>query len=144
MKKGFQERNKWLFDVKMKVLKSGNSRVFKEWNRYCGIQEDEFIEALKWLAEDPRTPLGRPTRAVGITLNSDGFNKVYADKYPDRPKAFPYDDSKIRSEMKKLECVYQSDVNSYGDPVEHFVGTFDPETGIRRDISFRIDIEDRI
>lgn len=144
MTKEFKERNKWLFDVKMKVLKSSNSKVFKERNRYCGIQEDEFIEALEWLAEDPRTPLGRPTRAIGITLNSDGFNKVYADKYPNRPEAFPYDDRKIRSEMKKLDCFYKSDTNSSGEPVERFVGTFDPETGIRRDMSFRIDIEDRI
>ncbi len=44
--------NQWRLEKKIELVKSGQSRVFKEWQLYGGITEEEFIEGLKWLAED--------------------------------------------------------------------------------------------
>ena len=37
----------------IKSVKAGNSKVFKNWHEHAGITEDEFIEGLNWLYDDP-------------------------------------------------------------------------------------------
>ena len=138
------EENMCFLNLKKRIIKDGNSEVLKEWQRYCGITEEEFIEALEWLAEDPMTPLGRPTRAIGTTLTSDGHNKVLSDQFPDQAKSFPYDESKIRSNIEKFKYGYEFLKNSDGKDVERRIGIFDIDTGIRSDVKFIIDIESRI
>lgn len=138
------EENRYYLNLKKEIMRDGNSEVFKEWQRYCSITEEEFVEALEWLAEDPMTPLGRPTRAIGAIPTRDGHNKAICDKFPEQAKSFPYDESKIKSKIKKLEYRYEFLQNCYGEDVERRIGSFDIDTGIRDDVKFIIDIKSRI
>lgn len=138
------EENRYYLNLKKEIIRDGNSEVFKEWQRYGGISEEEFVEALEWLAEGPMTPLGRPIRAIGMTLTRDGHHKAICDKFPEQAKAFPYDESKIKSKIKKLEYRYEFLQNCYGEDVERRIGSFDIDTGIRDDVKFIIDIKSRI
>ena len=40
---------------KIKLVNEGKSKVFNNWTYQTGITKDKFIEALKWIEEDPRT-----------------------------------------------------------------------------------------
>ena len=44
-----------------------NSKIFKNWCEHSTITEDEFVEALGWLHDDPRDEQGRMTREIGLT-----------------------------------------------------------------------------
>lgn len=144
MKEEFKERNERQLGIKLKIVKSGNSNVFNEWNKYCGITEDEFINALEWLADDPRTPLGNPTREIGVVPTDDGRNKIYGDKFPHKKSMFPYDENKIKTEIKKLEMTYTTKYDDEGNAHEEYWGSFDIDTGMRSGIHFVINIESRV
>lgn len=55
------------YSVVEKIVKSGNSKVFDNWREHATITEAEFLEALKYLSEDPLDERGRLTREVGLT-----------------------------------------------------------------------------
>lgn len=55
-------------DRKIEAVRNGDSKVFNEWNFVHGISEDDFIEGLKWLEEDPGVPnrSNEITRELGV------------------------------------------------------------------------------
>ena len=44
---------KWNFSTKEKIILAGNSKVFNDWHKNCGVSMDDFLHALRWLCEDP-------------------------------------------------------------------------------------------
>ena len=44
-----------------------NSKIFRSWQEHSTITEAEFVEALRWLHDDPRDEQGRMTREIGLT-----------------------------------------------------------------------------
>ena len=44
-----------------------NSKIFRSWQEHSTITEEEFVEALGWLHDDPRDEQGRMTREIGLT-----------------------------------------------------------------------------
>ena len=44
-----------------------NSKIFKNWCEHSTITEEEFVEAISWLHDDPRDEKGRMTREIGLT-----------------------------------------------------------------------------
>lgn len=74
------------YEIKEKIVKSGDSKVFKNWHEFAGITEEKFLEGLKWLCEPETTAKGREIRALGC-LKEEGIIKlkrVYS--YKDTPK----------------------------------------------------------
>lgn len=60
------------YDIKEKIVKSGGSKILKNWQQLCGwndysLTEGEFLEALKWVCEDPIDEYNRLTREIGLT-----------------------------------------------------------------------------
>lgn len=59
---------------KIKLVNEGKSKVFNNWTYQTGITKDKFIEALKWLGEDPMTVVAgvkRLSREIGCKANSE-------------------------------------------------------------------------
>lgn len=132
-------------DIKIKIVKSGNSRVFKEWNQYGGITEEEFIEALTWLAGDPMTEKGNPTREISIIPTRDAMNKALKDKgEPWSKMATDYDENNLKTEIIKIERLYEVRYNEEGKPYDWFYGRRDIKTGYRTEAKFLVNISDRI
>lgn len=56
------------YELLEKIVKKGESKVFKNWSQY-GVSMDNFLEGLKWLCEDPEKDYGngkiRMTRELG-------------------------------------------------------------------------------
>ena len=46
---------------------NSNSKIFLNWCEHSTITEEEFVEALGWLHDDPRDDQGRMTREIGLT-----------------------------------------------------------------------------
>lgn len=42
------------YKVAEKIVKNAESKVFKEWRNLAGITQEQFLEALLWLCEDPK------------------------------------------------------------------------------------------
>lgn len=61
-------KTKFYFDVKKKIVLSGESKVFAEWQKFVPtLTEQEFIKNLEWLCSDPLDEQGRLTRRIGLT-----------------------------------------------------------------------------
>ena len=43
-----------------------NSKIFQNWCEHSTITEAEFVEALRWLQDDPYDDKGRMTREIGL------------------------------------------------------------------------------
>lgn len=59
---------------KIKLVNEGKSKVFNNWTYQTGVTKDKFIEALKWLEEDPMTSVAgikRLSREIGCKANSE-------------------------------------------------------------------------
>ena len=54
-------------EVKVKIVESGNSKVFKEWSKHSNITKEDFIAALRWLCADPMNADGKMTREIGLS-----------------------------------------------------------------------------
>lgn len=56
-----KEFREWQYKTVEKIVKSGESKVFNNWHEYTGISMESFLEACKWLLEDPfvDTPAGK-------------------------------------------------------------------------------------
>lgn len=61
------------YEIAEKIVRKGESNVFKNWNTR-GVSIEDFLDGLKWLYEDPMEDFGdgrvRMTRELGCT--SDG------------------------------------------------------------------------
>lgn len=58
------------FDICKKIIDGGNSDIFEDWKNHAPITKEDFLEALKWLSEDPCDGGQRKckmTREVGLT-----------------------------------------------------------------------------
>lgn len=53
------------YDIAEKIVKAGNSQVFDYWNKFGQVTQEEFMEAVKWLCDDPM-PNGQITREVEL------------------------------------------------------------------------------
>lgn len=58
------------FEIKAKIVRAGDSRVFNDWHEQSGISMEEFIEGLRWVCEDPATN-GILTRELGCVRRWD-------------------------------------------------------------------------
>lgn len=58
------------YEIKERIVRAGNSRVFASWHENAGIGMEDFLDGLRWLCEDPM-PDGRPTRELGCIRRAD-------------------------------------------------------------------------
>ena len=58
------------FEVKKRIVESGNSEVFNNWHEWTGVSMESFVEALEWLCSDPLNEDGKALR--GIACEPDG------------------------------------------------------------------------
>ena len=99
------------YETKAKIVRKGGSEVFANWHK-CGlITEDEFLEALEWLCDDPEdAPGGRMTREIGLEVTPDMETKLFmGGPATDMEKAAfggSWDESKLRGHVVKLHRVY--------------------------------------
>jgi hypothetical protein len=49
-------------------VKSGKSEVFKNWQKFAAITEEDFISGITWLWEDPARKSGTMTRELGCDV----------------------------------------------------------------------------
>lgn len=54
------------FEIKKKIVLSGESRIFNDWVAHSSITQDEFLSALEWLCDDPLDDKGRLTREIAL------------------------------------------------------------------------------
>ena len=58
-----------------------NSKIFLSWREHSAITEEEFVEALSWLHDDPRDEQGRMTREIGLAPTGIiRLNRAYTDQ----------------------------------------------------------------
>lgn len=101
------------FEIKKKIVLEGGSSVFDNWNK-CGlISKAEFIEALKWLCDDPEdAPGGGMTREIGLEVTPDMETKLFMEgPASDMEKAAfggTWDESKLKGRIVRLRRVYDS------------------------------------
>lgn len=55
------------FERDKRIIKEGKSEILKNWKKHSKITDEEFIENLKWVREDPLDEKGRITREIGLT-----------------------------------------------------------------------------
>lgn len=56
------------FEIKAKIVLSGNSSIFKNWQSLLpNLSEEMFLSSLKWVCEDPNADSGKLTREIGLT-----------------------------------------------------------------------------
>ena len=58
------------FESKKKIVLEGESKIFKNWAEHSTITQEEFLEALEWLCNDPcngGSTKNRMTREIGLT-----------------------------------------------------------------------------
>ena len=58
-----------LYELKKKIVRSGGSQVFNEWQKYASISESDFLEALEWVCGDAFDLENRRTRYIGLEPN---------------------------------------------------------------------------
>lgn len=58
------------FEIKEKIVRKGESRIFNNWHENAGIEMEDFIDGLRWLCDDPM-PGGRLTRELGCICRAD-------------------------------------------------------------------------
>jgi len=70
VQRDYEVKNKFNFHVKEKIVKEGKSKILEEWQTLSSITDDDFLEALKWVCDDPAN--GGPsknslTRRIGLS-----------------------------------------------------------------------------
>lgn len=53
------------FETKKMIVEKGDSKIFNNWNEFCGVSKEDFLRELEWLCEDPLTESGKLTRELG-------------------------------------------------------------------------------
>lgn len=95
------------FDAKEKIVESGGSTVFDNWNETFGITKEEFLENLAWVCQDDGL-----TKEIAIEANHDALQKAYNLALPEDQKkmySLPYDEDKCEAHIVKLHR--QKDAN---------------------------------
>ena len=41
------------YEICEKIVTSGSSKVFKQWNQEAGVTQEDFLAGLRWLYDDP-------------------------------------------------------------------------------------------
>lgn len=54
------------FEIKKKIVITGNSRIFNDWAAHSTITMDDFISALQWVCEDALDENGKLTREIAL------------------------------------------------------------------------------
>lgn len=112
------------FNLKHKTaqVKAGESRVYENWKEWGLVTEDEFIDALTWLCDDPLTEDGRLTRELGMIETEDMWKKQMMSRPNGHKFASSYDESNLKGELVKLKRVY--------DERGNFIGFYRIDTGL--------------
>lgn len=56
------------FETKKKIILAGDSEVFKNWQRLLpNLTEEMFLDAVKWVCDDPAQHGEKLTREIGLT-----------------------------------------------------------------------------
>ena len=69
-----------------------NSKIFLSWCEHSTITEEEFVEALKWLHDDPYDNQGRMTREIGLA--PEGILRL-TRTYTDDGRCYFYHDGEL-------------------------------------------------
>ena len=99
-----KEEIKMNLKTKIKIVENGGSEVFNNWSKWGLITMEEFIDALKWLEEDPYSDYGTMTREVALELTPDAWKKAWGEVNEVLKR--PYDENNVKSKIIKLERVY--------------------------------------
>lgn len=112
------------FNLKHKTaqVKAGRSKVFQNWKEWGLVTEDEFIDALTWLCDDPLTEDGKLTRELAMIETEDMWKKQMMSRPNGHKYASSYDESNLKGELVKLKRVY--------DKCGNFVGFYRVDTGL--------------
>jgi hypothetical protein len=54
------------YEIKKRIVESGESKVFKEWQKYGHISKWDFLAALEWVCMDQLDKNNRLTRIIGL------------------------------------------------------------------------------
>lgn len=54
------------FEIKKKIVITGNSRIFNDWSAHSSITMDDFISALQWVCEDALDENCKLTREIAL------------------------------------------------------------------------------
>ena len=104
-------------------VKAGESKVFNNWKEWGLVTEEEFIDALTWLCDDPLNEDGRLTRELAMLETEDMRNKKLSERGGGWARfASAYDESNLKGELVKLKRVY--------DKCGNFVGFYRVDTGL--------------
>lgn len=72
------------YKIKEKIVRSGESKIFKHWASISNITEADFLDALKWLCEDPKN--GGPRKNLltrEIALSPKGIIRLHRQYFQD-------------------------------------------------------------
>lgn len=91
---------------KIKLVNEGKSKVFNNWTYQTGVTKDKFIEALKWLEEDPMIVVAgvkRLSREIGCKKNGELLHgKRFYLKNGEFYGIYPEDKSLTRLDFPKV------------------------------------------
>ena len=100
----YMKKRKFDLEVKIKKVVDDRSEVFKEWEKYGLITKDEFIEALKWLCDDPLNEDRELTRRIGLEVTRDMDQKMIKEE---NPKFYlGHYENNLKGKIIKLKQVY--------------------------------------
>lgn len=99
------------YDIKKKLVAENHSEVFKNWHEVAGITKEEFLEALKWVCDDPKDEKKRLTREIGLIVTPDAKIRYRVKYDPEGAKFYGYDENsydeeKARGHIVKLVRTY--------------------------------------
>ena len=112
------------YATKEKIVKAGNSKIFNIWHER-GVSEEDFLEGLKWVCDDPLWDKGWLTRELGC--ERDG-RLVKLDRICDRLTGQAIL-CESEGNLKRRWCYY-----SY----------YDEETGFIRGARYSLNARDRV
>lgn len=67
------------YTIKEKIVKAGGSEVFKNWKEFGGVSEEDFLDGLKWVCDDPMEFVAghpRMTRELALDISKPGSGKL--------------------------------------------------------------------
>lgn len=100
------------FAAKAAIVRKGRSIVFANWALTAGITDDEFLDALRWVCDDPHALDGKLTREVGLDVTPDARTKALMTS--DAPEAMKrafggaWDEGRTRGRIVRLARRYDS------------------------------------
>lgn len=89
-------------DIKIKLVELGKSEVFAKWQELGLITKEEFIEALKWVCEDPLDEKGKLTREIALEISNDMQEKIFSDMSNGKFGG-KYDPENLKGKIVKLK-----------------------------------------